>query len=43
MFPFEASPADIDLCVLDDPTTIVNCVSDLIEERLGKINARRSN
>lgn len=43
MVPFEASPADIDLCMLDDPATIVNCVSDLIAERPGKINARRSN
>jgi DNA-binding NtrC family response regulator len=43
MFPFEVSSADIDLCVLDDPTTIVNCISDLIGEKLGKLHARRSN
>ena len=43
MFPCEVSPADIDLCVFDDPTTVINCISDLIEQRPGKINARRNN
>jgi hypothetical protein len=39
----KVSPADIDFCVLDDPTTIVNCISDLIDERAGQINAMKSN
>ena len=43
MFPFETSPADIDLCVLDDPTTIVNCISDLIQDKPSTLSARRTN
>ena len=41
--PFDASPADIDLYALDDPTTIAKCICDLIEERPGKISAMGSN
>jgi hypothetical protein len=37
------SPADVDLCVLGDTTTIVKCINDLIEERPRKIDAMRSN
>jgi hypothetical protein len=40
---FEVSPADVDLCALDDPIMIVRCICDLIEERPGTINAMRSN
>jgi hypothetical protein len=41
--PFDASPADIDLYALDDPTTIAKCICDLLEERPSKISAMRSN
>jgi hypothetical protein len=41
--PIEVSSADIDLCALDDQTTIVKCICDLIEERPGKISAMGSN
>jgi hypothetical protein len=43
MFPSEVSPADIDLCVLDDPTMIVNCISDVIQEKPSTMSARRTN
>ena len=41
--PFDASPADIDLYALDDPTTIARCICDLIEERPDKISAMGGN
>lgn len=40
---FEASSADIDLCVLDDPTIIVKCISDLIQEKPSRTTATRTN